>query len=73
MLNDYIQNDDINDNIPECPLPSDYPTDIPIHRAQLDQVHNLHGNLLTNTCKDFQLRILNERFLGHSLGYYIFL
>jgi hypothetical protein len=37
-LNDYIQNDDINDNIPECPPPSDYPTDIPIHRAQLDQL-----------------------------------
>lgn len=28
--------------------------------------------LLTETCKDLQLRILNGRFLGDSLGYYTF-
>jgi hypothetical protein len=45
---------------------------LPLHRQQLDENQNLHGSLLTNICKDHQLRILNGRFLGHSLGYFTF-
>ena len=71
-LQDYIPNDDRNDNIDECPVPSDYCADFPIHRKQLDEKHNLHGNLLIDICKDLQLRILNGRFLGDSLGYFTF-
>ena len=33
---------------------------------------NLHGNLLVDICKTYQLRILNGRFLCDSLGYYSF-
>ena len=71
-LDDFIQNDDVNNNINECPVPSDYAVDTPLRRKQLDHVHNIHGNLLVNICKDLQLRILNGRFLGDSLGYYTF-
>jgi hypothetical protein len=46
-LNDYIQNDEINDHIAECPLPSDYPTDIPIQKAQLDDHFQY---FITNFC-----------------------
>ena len=71
-LKDFISNDDNNDNINECPVPSDYCADFPIFRQQLDKSHNLHGSLLTNICKDLQLRILNGRFIGDSLGYFTF-
>ena len=71
-LDDFIRQDDNNNNFNDCPLPADYQSDTPLHRAQLDQVHNLHGELLTNICKDFQLRFLNGRFLGDSLGYFTF-
>lgn len=33
---------------------------------------NLHGTLLTSICKSCQLRIVNGRFLGDSLGYFTF-
>jgi exonuclease III len=71
-LKDFIPNDDNNDNINECPVPSDYRADFPLHRQQLDESHNLHGSLLTHICKDHQLRILNGRFLRDSLGYFTF-
>ena len=71
-LKDFIPNDDNNDNINECPVPSDYRADLPLRRQQLDESHNLHGSLLTNICKDHQLRILKGRFLGDSLGYFTF-
>ena len=53
-LSDFIQNDEINVNINECPVPSDYQPDCPLHRSHMDSTHNLHGTLLTNICKDLQ-------------------
>lgn len=71
-LIDFIQDDDNNENINECPIPSNYCEDFPIPRNQLDQTKNLHGKLLIDICRDFQMRILNGRFLGDSLGYFTF-
>jgi len=71
-LFDYIQNDHTKDNFENCPLPIDYIPDIPLNRNQLDSKSNLHGTLLTNICKSCQMRIVNGRFLGDSLGYYTF-
>lgn len=62
----------MNVNINECPVPSDNQPDFPLHRAQMDSIHNLHETLLTDICKDLQLRMLNGRFLGDSLGYFTF-
>ena len=71
-LIDYMQNDHTKDNFESCPLPIDYIPDIPLNRNQLDSKSNLHGTLLTNICKSCQMRIVNGRFLGDSLGYYTF-
>ena len=71
-LNDFIQNDGVNDNFTDCPVPEDYTPDLPLERNQLDQKNNLHGNLLVNICKSSQMRIVNGRFLGDSLGYFTF-
>lgn len=65
-LHDFIPHNEINENIKECPLPGNYISDIPTPRHQIDKISNLHGNLLTNLCKDMQLKILNGRFLGDS-------
>lgn len=62
----------MNVNINECPVPSDYQPDFQLYRAQMDSIHNLHETLLTKMCKDVQLRMLNGRFLGDSLGYSTF-
>ncbi|CAC5361857.1 unnamed protein product [Mytilus coruscus] len=48
----------------------DYKPDLPLERNQLDQKNNLHGNLLVNICKSSQMRIVNGRFHGDSLGYH---
>lgn len=71
-LSDYIQDDFVNENFVDCPMPQDYISDIPLKRQQLDQKSNFHGTLLTNICKSSQFRIVNGRFLGDSLGYYTF-
>ena len=71
-LTDFIPNDDSSENINEYPVPSDYHADLPLSRQNLDKSCNLHGNLLINICKDLQLRLLNGRFLGDSLGYFTF-
>jgi hypothetical protein len=54
------------------PLPIDYIYDLPLNRNQLDSKSNLHGTILTNICKYCQMRIVNGKFLGDSLGYYTF-
>jgi hypothetical protein len=73
-LKDYIQNDDMNYNIKDCPVPPTYSPDAALNRNQLYTKANfiLHGNLLTKICKSSQLRIVNGRFLGDSLGYFTF-
>jgi hypothetical protein len=71
-LQDFIQNDDMNDNFNECPVPPNYTPDKPIIRNQLDKISNDHGNLLISLCKDMQLKLLNGRFLGDSLGLFTF-
>jgi hypothetical protein len=69
-LPDFIQNDDKNDNFNECPVPPNYTPDKPIIRNQLDKISNYHGNILISLCKDMQLKLLNGRFLGDSLGFF---
>ncbi|CAC5377453.1 unnamed protein product [Mytilus coruscus] len=59
-------------NFTDCPVPEDYTPDLPLERNQLDQKNNLHGNLLVDICKSSQVRIVNGRFLGDSLGYFTF-
>jgi hypothetical protein len=71
-LQDFILNDDIKENFVDCPLPNDYIYDVSINRHQLDEISNLHGNLLVKLCKHLQMRILNGRFLGDSLGFFTF-
>ena len=56
----------------DCPLPQNYIPDQTKSRNQLDTKSNLHGKLLTDICKSHNLRILNGRFLGDSLGYFTF-
>ena len=71
---DFIPQDNINNNFQDCPVPHTYCPDTPLDRKQLDKKSNLHGSLITVTsiCKNHQLRILNGRFLGDSLGYFTF-
>ncbi|VDI81974.1 Hypothetical predicted protein [Mytilus galloprovincialis] len=71
-LQDYIQNDDGNENFIDCPVPINYSPDIPLVRRQMDREKNIHGTLLVSLCKDLQLRLLNGRFLGDSLGFFTF-
>ncbi|CAG2252864.1 unnamed protein product [Mytilus edulis] len=71
-LQDYIQNDDENENFIDCPVPINYSPDIPLVRRQMDREKNIHGTLLVSLCKDLQLRLLNGRFLGDSLGFFTF-
>jgi hypothetical protein len=71
-LQDFILNDDVKENFVDCPLPNDYISDVSINRHQLDEISNLHGNLLVKLCKDLQMRILKGRFLGDSLGFFTF-
>ena len=63
VLDDFIQNDHMNDNFEDCPLPIDYIPDIPLKRDQIDVKFNLHGTLLTSICISCLLRIVNGRFL----------
>jgi hypothetical protein len=44
--------------------------DKPFIRNQLDKISNYHGNILISLCKDMQLKVLNGRFLGDSLGFF---
>ena len=46
--------------------------DKPIIRNQLDKISNYHGNVLVSLCKHMQLKLLNGRFLGDSLGFFTF-
>ena len=69
-LQDFIQNDDMNDNFNECPVPPNYTPEKPIIRNQLDKISNYHRNLLISLCKDMQLKLLNGRFLGNSLEFF---
>ena len=71
-LYDYILHDTINDTIPDCPLPPTYLPDHVCPRHNTDNQTNLHGELLTKICKNFNMKILNGRFLGDSLGYCTF-
>ena len=71
-LSDYILNDAVTENFEDCPTPPGYCPDYPIKRNQLDSKSNFHGSLLTDLCKSSQLRIVNGRFLGDSLGYFTF-
>ena len=71
-LYDYISHDSISDTFLDCPLPATYISDSVCHRNNTDTQTNLHGELLTKLCKNFNLKILNGRFLGDSLGYCTF-
>jgi hypothetical protein len=70
-LQDFIQNDDMNDNFNECPVPPNYTPEKPIIRNQLDKISNYHRNLLISLCKAMQLKLLNGRFLGDSLWFFL--
>ena len=71
-LADYITSDNIKDNFTDCPLPPNYIPDIEKPRNKMDMKNNLHGSLLANLCKNHEMRIMNGRFLGDSMGYYTF-
>ncbi|CAC5377717.1 unnamed protein product [Mytilus coruscus] len=74
-LNGFFQNDGVNDNFTDCPVPEDYTPDLPLERNQLDKKkkkNNLHGNLLVDIYMSSQVRIVNGRFLGDSLGCFTF-
>lgn len=71
-LSDSLAADDISESFNDCPLPPTYIPDSQKNRKQMDKKNNMHGSLLVDVCKKHQLRILNGRFLGDSLGYYTF-
>jgi hypothetical protein len=56
-LQDFIQNDDMNDYFNECPVPPNYAPEKPIIRNQLDKMSNYHRNLLISLCKAMQLKL----------------
>lgn len=72
MLNDYIQHDHY------CNIESDILPDFYIHdneeliRNNCDSSINENGQSLIDMCIESQLRILNGRMLGDSLGYYTY-
>jgi hypothetical protein len=71
-LLDFITQDSVRESFSDCPLPDTYVEDHFIARQQLDKTSNYHGNLLTEICKSNNLRLLNGRFLGDSIGFYTF-
>jgi hypothetical protein len=71
-LSDFLTTDNVRDTFQDCPLQMCYSPDVYLSSNQLDTKSNLHGNLLVDICKTYQLRILNGRFLDDSLGYYSF-
>ena len=73
-LSNQISHDSVRVNFSDCPRPQNYISDQTKSRNQLhvDTKSNLNGKLLTDICKSHNLRILNGRFLGDSLGYFTF-
>ena len=71
-LTDFIPHDSTTETFSDCPLPLDYSPDPTLPRSNTDNQTNLHGELLTTLCKTLNLRILNGRFMGDSLGYCTF-
>jgi exonuclease III len=69
-LDDYVNNDDNNSHIP---LPVNYISDNPPQpRQHCDTVVNKHGKQLIDIAISSQLRFLNGRYLGDSLGRFTF-
>jgi hypothetical protein len=61
----------VNDNAKNLPLPDDYAEDEYIPRGNCDDKVNAFGQILVDICISSQLRILNGRHIGDSLGFYI--
>ena len=66
---DYIGEDDQSNAY--IPL-QNYTPDIPTKRNSIDKNCNKEGKLLLSLCKSSQLKILNGRKIGDSLGYYTY-
>ena len=65
---DYYTHDNINDPID---LPFNYTQDIPIRRNNLDiKGVDHHGNQLPELCRSSDMRIVNGRVFGDTLGYH---
>ena len=67
---DYITNDELDSYIP---LPNNYNVDENIkERAYCDTQLNINGKHLLETCISNNLRIMNGRFVGDSMGRYTY-
>ena len=65
---DFIENEnDIHDRLQDL-LPDEYTHDFNINRNSQDKVYNNQGQQLLDLCIASQLRILNGRYVGDSLG-----
>ena len=65
---DYCTHDNISDLID---IPVTYTQDIPIHRNNLDvKSVDHHGNQLLELCRSSDMRIVNGRVFGDTLGYH---
>ncbi|CAC5383251.1 unnamed protein product [Mytilus coruscus] len=62
----------INNFDAENLIPDYYEVDTKISRNNQDNVTNVQGKSLLELCIASRLRILNGRFIGDSLGYYMF-
>ena len=67
-LQDYI----LGDSDKYLNLPSDYQSDTQIARHNVDTKINAHGKNLSSLCITTQLRILNGRAVGDTLGNYTY-
>ena len=65
---DYIENDSNFPLSDESLLPQSYTIDIQKARYNTDKIVNKQAKLLLETCIEFQLRILNGRLIGDSVG-----
>lgn len=65
---DFIVDDDGNEHMSDI-LPENYNPDCYLSRKSLDGVLNAQGRELLNLCASAQLRLLNGRYVGDTLGY----
>ena len=67
-IRDYI----LNDSDKYVDLPPDYPSDQQLPRQTVDTKINNHGKNLASLCISTQIRILNGRTVGDTLGKYTY-
>ena len=73
ILQDNIADGDNSNNNNFCNLPEFYQNDMVMQRNYLDDLVNESETLLTDLCHGANLRMLNCRFVGDLMGFYIFL